>query len=107
MGFDMKLPYRNDCIVIQEFTIYASGAVFFDQILVFKNEEAADKYLNEMWYDRYGERNIKENRDNGGIVHERYYYVEIHEMGLQNNNDLSRRCFTANYCPIIKKSDLI
>ena len=94
---------RDDCIVIEEFTIYPSGRVFSDGIFIFANEKLANIYLQENWYDRYGEENIKINRDyDNSIVAGAYHYVEIHELGYRGNNDLSQRCFRARWNTIIK-----
>lgn len=100
--------WRQDIIVIQEFVIYPTGTVFFDQMLTFKNEKLANAYLQEYWYDRYGEENIKKHSSNDeGIVHETYYYVEVAELGLRDGSDISKRCFSATWCPTIKTlSDL-
>ena len=102
------MKYANDVIVIEEFTIYPTGAVFLDQQLVFKTQALADQYLQQNWFDRYGELNIKKHKDDDtGRYKFAYYYVEVSELGLADGSDISRRCFTANWCPLIKtKSDL-
>lgn len=101
--------YREDCIVIREFTIYPTGAIFDDAELVFKTEELANEYLQRYWYDRYGELNIKRHKDDGtGKLRFPYNYVEVSELGLADGSDVSRRCFTANWCTMIKsKKDML
>ena len=101
---------REDCIVINEFVIYPTGAVYIDQTLVFSNETLANQYLQEYWYDRYGEQNIKVCHSNSddSIVKTRYNYVEVSELGMRDGSDISRRCFEALWCTTIKKkSDLL
>lgn len=99
---------RDDCIVINEFVIYPNGSVFLDNTLVFKNEALANAYLQEAWYDRYGELNVKKCQSyDGRVVKSGYYYVEVSELGLSDGSDVSRRCFEALVCTMVKtKSDL-
>lgn len=99
------MVWRDDVIVIQEFTIYATGAIFPDGTIVVNSEKLADAYLRENWYDRYGEKNIKysgDEKEDFRQLKEKYYYVEIHEMGFRDNSDLSRRCFTARWTTLYK-----
>ena len=104
----MVLPYRDDCIVINEFVIYPTGAIYLDNTLVFKTEEAATVYIQREWYDRYGEENVKVcHRENSNSpIKTRYNYVEVSELGLGDRSDISRRCFTAQWCSVYKKSEL-
>lgn len=104
----MVLPYRDDVIVVHEFAIYPSGAVYNDNLLVFATKAAAEVYIKSEWYDRYGEENIKvcHSNSDSSIVKTRYNYVEVSELGLRDGSDISRRCFTATWCSFIKKSDV-
>ena len=95
---------RQDCIVLQQFTVYANGSIFDDGTMVFANEKLADAYLQEYWYNRYGEDRIRKYNGDGtiGNIHTSFYYVEVSELGLRDGSDVSCRCFDATWQTLIK-----